>query len=612
MNFDNIKDWKDLAKKFNFKDEDFTKEFVDEITSGSFAVGGMAYGGPHGFFAYESRPKTLWLNNYNFYSEVAGTFYTDQDYGRGKCGRLEHVNVTYYHDKIWKETYEKLEKKAKIRDYHIYFNEKKEEKTNNFFQQLKNESNKYIQNLLKSKINSLNVKDLVLEIKNEIENRKDEFQHKIKDILTNLNKEIIFNEKLIKINIYLLGKTGVGKSTLINSILNLKEEEKAKEGFGMPVTNETKSYSSEAISWARLFDTQGFESYGYGIQEVTEYSVDYIKKLLLNPNPNEQIHLIWYCVTGSRFEKCEKEILLKLMNAYEDSKLPIIIVYTQATKLIESKNMIEHINEQCRSIGRNVTSCSLISKDFKYEINNEIVIQKSFGMNELLELSKSKIIDAVNSSFYESLKAKILAKYIKLFEEKFKSLKDSILKKTLINDFGGISFNNSDEYLKKIKENFMEIFKEILKLIIQNINEFNLEKFAVFINNYNDKYFKEQFKNISIIYEKEYLKNKLDELSAEICSLQVEGEKKYDIAISDKLTKEQLKEKLMTKYNELKYSYVEDSIITCLYEKLGILFVCELGDIIKNIFHLSLNEHKEILQEKSKEIIKENLDVIGV
>ena len=233
-------------------------------------------------------------------------------------------------------------------------------------------------------------------------------------------------------------------------------------------------------------------------------------------------------------------------------------------------------------------------------------------MNELLELSKSKIIDAVNSSFYESLKAKILAKYIKLFEEKFKSLKESILKKTLINDFGGISFNNSDEYLKKIKENFMEIFKEILKLIIQNINQFNLEKFAAFINNYNDKYFKEQFKNISIIYEKEYLTSKLDELSAEICSLQVEGEKKYDIAISDKLTKEQLKEKLMTKYNELKYSYVEDSIITCLYEKLGILFVCELGDIIKNIFHLSLNEHKEILQEKSKEIIKENLDVIGV
>ena len=49
MNFENIKNWKDLAKKFNFREEDFIKEFEDDITSGSFAVGGMAYGGPHGF-----------------------------------------------------------------------------------------------------------------------------------------------------------------------------------------------------------------------------------------------------------------------------------------------------------------------------------------------------------------------------------------------------------------------------------------------------------------------------------------------------------------------------------------------------------------------------------
>ena len=201
-------------------------------------------------------------------------------------------------------------------------------------------------------------------------------------------------------------------------------------------------------------------------------------------------------------------------------------------------------------------------------------------------------MDAVNSSFYESLKAKLLDKYINLFEEKLKTLKDNILKKTQINDFDRVSFNNSDEYLKKIKENLIEIFKEIIKLIIQNIDEMNLDKFVGFINNYNDKYFVEQMKNIYVIYEKEYLTNELNKLSADICSLQVEGEKKYGITLSDKLTKEQLKEKLMNKYNESKYNYVEDSIITCLYEKIGVLFVYELGNIIKNIFHLSLNEQK--------------------
>lgn len=66
----------------------------------------------------------------------------------------------------------------------------------------------------------------------------------------------------------------------------------------------------------------------------------------------------------------------------------------------------------------------------------------------------------------------------------------------------------------------------------------------------------------------------------------------------------------MTKYNESKFNYVEDNIITCLYEKIGVLFVCEFVNIIKNIFHLSLNEQKEILQDKTKEMMKTSLGII--
>jgi len=64
-------------------------------------------------------------------------------------------------------------------------------------------------------------------------------------------------------------------------------KKKAKEGFGMPITNETKAYSSDTIPWVRLFDNQGFESIGYGVQEATEYTFCYIKKLLLDPDPNK-------------------------------------------------------------------------------------------------------------------------------------------------------------------------------------------------------------------------------------------------------------------------------------------------------------------------------------
>ena len=156
-------------KKFNFKDEDFTEEFVKEITSGQVAVGGMAYGGPHGFFTYEYRPKTLWLNNCNFYAEVDGTFYTDQDYGKRKCNRLEHVPIKSIHDKVWKEAIEKVEIRAKKRDYTKYIEEKIEDKIYYFSAIIKNESYSVIKNIISLKEENNNLGNLISKIKKELE-----------------------------------------------------------------------------------------------------------------------------------------------------------------------------------------------------------------------------------------------------------------------------------------------------------------------------------------------------------------------------------------------------------------------------------------------------------
>jgi len=49
------------------------------------------------------------------------------------------------------------------------------------------------------------------------------------------------------INFIVIGKAGVGKSTLINSILQLKGSDKAKEGIGESITSETKIYESKII-----------------------------------------------------------------------------------------------------------------------------------------------------------------------------------------------------------------------------------------------------------------------------------------------------------------------------------------------------------------------------
>lgn len=65
------------------------------------------------------------------------------------------------------------------------------------------------------------------------------------------------NEKLPKLNIMILGKTGVGKSTLINSLFG---ENLAVTGFGRPVTQDIRKFETEdcPISYLR------YSRYGTG------------------------------------------------------------------------------------------------------------------------------------------------------------------------------------------------------------------------------------------------------------------------------------------------------------------------------------------------------------
>ena len=76
----------------------------------------------------------------------------------------------------------------------------------------------------------------------------------------NINKE--------KVNIIVAGKTGVGKSSLINYIFG---KEVAKVGDGQPVTQEIQEYDLENDN-ITLFDTKGIEAKDY------EKTLDNIKK----------------------------------------------------------------------------------------------------------------------------------------------------------------------------------------------------------------------------------------------------------------------------------------------------------------------------------------------
>jgi ABC-type lipoprotein export system ATPase subunit len=54
------------------------------------------------------------------------------------------------------------------------------------------------------------------------------------------------------INFIVIGKAGTGKSTLINSILLLPENKRAKEGDGTSITEKSTLYDSEKLQMIRM------------------------------------------------------------------------------------------------------------------------------------------------------------------------------------------------------------------------------------------------------------------------------------------------------------------------------------------------------------------------
>ncbi len=148
------------------------------------------------------------------------------------------------------------------------------------------------------------------------------------------------SEKINHLNILIIGPTGVGKSTLINSILKLNKENSAEVGLGNCETEETKSYTSNEFKHLRLYDTRGID-FKISFEESKQNIKNFINSK--TKDIDEFILIIWYCTTGARFQEEEENYMKELINIYEENKLPIIIVYTQASMIKRTHTMKERL-----------------------------------------------------------------------------------------------------------------------------------------------------------------------------------------------------------------------------------------------------------------------------
>ncbi|WP_162616374.1 YcjF family protein [Xylanimonas allomyrinae] len=105
-----------------------------------------------------------------------------------------------------------------------------------------------------------------------------------------------------RLNIAVLGNTGVGKSTLVNAMF---QKDLCPVGLGKPVTTEVSPYDNESGT-LRIYDFPGFE---HGKKrDPVEYMTKELKKLQKGPE-EDRVHLAWFCWALPRFEDSHKRVV---------------------------------------------------------------------------------------------------------------------------------------------------------------------------------------------------------------------------------------------------------------------------------------------------------------
>lgn len=117
-------------------------------------------------------------------------------------------------------------------------------------------------------------------------------------------------ENIVRPNILVCGKSGVGKSTLINSVFR---KELAETGIGHPVTKHLQTYTDPEVP-VNLYDTKGLELSGEVQKQIREEIIGFVNKSRESGNAEDYIHVIWYCInsTSNRIEPIEEEMIKEL------------------------------------------------------------------------------------------------------------------------------------------------------------------------------------------------------------------------------------------------------------------------------------------------------------
>ena len=214
------------------------------------------------------------------------------------------------------------------------------------------------------------------------------------------------NEKLKnlkKLNIIVVVKSGVGKSTLINSLFRDKI---AETGLGRPITTEIRKIEKKDYPMA-IYDTPGFELSEGQQAKVKEEIIELIHKGLATGDINNAIHCIWYCINvgGNRtFDQTEINWLKELIEKNKVTKVPIIVVLTQACPKTKGKQMQTLVEKENLDI---IKVIPVLAQDMDFDGE---YVAKAYGLDQLVDIMSEALPEELQDTLQNVQKASLKSK----------------------------------------------------------------------------------------------------------------------------------------------------------------------------------------------------------